>query len=69
MTHHNELHDGIAKLAGKYFTPLYLSNYPLTHTGCVVQEGKAQPLGSHLNNPPVAIETLEQNGDLLIHDL
>ena len=52
MTHHNELRNGVAGLAGKSFTPSHMRNNPPIHQVYVVQEGKSQPTRSPSKNPP-----------------
>ena len=66
---HNDHCDEVADLSGKAFTHLHMRGNPLIHQGCVVREGKAQPMGSSTNNPPATIDNLDQKGDILIHDL
>ena len=68
-TCHNDLCDGVYDPAGKYFTPLYVHDNPLIHTGRAVYEGKAQHAGYPHNNSPLDTESLEQKGYLLIHNL
>ena len=68
---HNELHDGVADLAGKAFTPSHVRNNPLIYQGCAVKRTKAKPAGpSGITNtedtPPVATE---QKVNLLFWDL
>ena len=72
MARHNELHDGVADLAGKAFTPSHVRDDPLIYSGRAVKRMKATPAraGGNSNNavvqPP---EVTEQKGDLLIRDL
>ena len=69
MTCHNKLHDGFADLVGKAFTPSRVHDDPLIHQGRSVQEGKSQ---SAVSPPKKSLETtgnLEQQGDLITHDL
>ena len=42
-TRHNELHDRIADLAGKAFTPSYVCDDPLIYSGRAVKRTKAVP--------------------------
>ena len=55
MTCYNKLRDGVADLVGKTFTPLYVSDKPLIHTGHDTREGKSQPAESTHNNLTVAM--------------
>ena len=69
---HNELHDGVAELTGKAFTPSHVRNYPLIFSGRVMKRTKATHVGAsgttdHTGAPPS--EVTEQKGDLLIPDL
>ena len=67
---HNELRDGVADLAGKYFTTYLLCNDPLIYSGRTVKRTKAMPAGSNGNSEhPAAPEVTEQKGDLLIREL
>ena len=43
---HNDLHDGVADLAGKSFTPMHVCDNLLILAGCIVQRTNAQPDGS-----------------------
>ena len=43
---HNELHDGVADLSGKAFTPNHVQNDPLVFAGCAVKRKKAKPARS-----------------------
>ena len=69
---HNELHDGVAELTGKAFTPSHVRNYPLIFSGSVMKRTKATPVGAsgtidQTGAPPS--EVTEQKEDLLIRDL
>ena len=71
--HHNELHDGVADLAGKAFTSSHVRDDPLIYSGRDVSRTKPTPAGSTKPNPtgesPAAPEVTEQKGELLIPDL
>ena len=70
--HHNNLHDGVADLAGKAFTPSHVRNDRLIFVGCATNSPKATPARSKSKTAPVDmshIEAMEQKGDLLIRDL
>ena len=54
MTRHNEIHDGVAYLVSKAFTPFSISDEPLIHPGWAVQEGKSQTFKSEISNNPSA---------------
>ena len=69
---HNELHDGVAYLAGKAFTPSHMRNDPLIHSGFAVKRTKATPARDSGKNdqagaPPP--EVTDQKGDLIFRDL
>ena len=54
---HNNLHGGVADLAGKSFTPSHMRNDPLIFAGCAVKRTKSKPartLGTTVldNAPP-----------------
>ena len=70
---HNELHDGVADLASKAFTPSHVRKNPLIYSGRAVRRTKPMPAGSTKPNPtsetPAALEVTEHKGDLLIRDL
>ena len=72
MARHNELRDGVADLAGKYFTPSHVRDKPLIYSGRAVKRTKATSARARRNNnqagasPP---EITEQKGDLLIREL
>ena len=69
---HNELHDRVADLAGKAFTPSRVRDNPLIYSGRAMKSTKAAPDGAGgKSNKPVAQppEVTEQKGDLLIRDL
>ena len=68
---HNELHDRVAYLTSRAFTPSHVCNDPLIYQGYAVTRTKAQPAGPREStttgdSPP---EATEQKGDLLIRDL
>ena len=69
---HNELRDRVVDLAGKYFTPSHVRNYPPIFAGCAVKRPKAKPYGPSASTdrdgaPPP--EATEQKKDFLICDL
>ena len=70
---HNELHDGVADLAGKAFTPSHVRDDPLIYSGRAVSRTKPTPAGSTKPNPtretPAAPEVTKQKDDLIIRDL
>ena len=69
---HNELHDGVAELAGKAFTPSHVRNNPLIYSGHAVKRKKAAPArasGTSNNAIVQPPEVTEQKGNLLICDL
>ena len=70
---HNELHDGVADLASKAFTPSHVRNHTLIYSGRAVSRTKPMPAGSTKPSPtsetPAAPEVTEQKGELLIRDL
>ena len=45
MACHNELHDGVADLAGKVFTPSRVRDDPLIYSGRALKRAKATPAG------------------------
>ena len=45
-SHHNELRDGVADLAGKAFTPSHVRDDSLIFAGCAVKRTKAAPAGA-----------------------
>ena len=57
--HYNELHDGVADLAGKAFTPSHVRNDPLIFTCCTVKRPKAKPDMSKATTVPAATPPLE----------
>ena len=59
-TWNNERRDGVANHAGKSFTPLDMRNGPLINPCRAVREGKAQTMGSLINNLPTDIDTSDQ---------
>ena len=69
---HNELHYGVADLAGKAFTPDHVHDDPLLYSGRARSSTKPMPAGSKLTTPSdattAAPEVTEQKGDLLIRD-
>ena len=71
-SHHKELWDKVADLAGKSFTPSHVRNEPLIFAGCAVKWPKANPvraIGSTDKDSASPPEAMEQKGDLLIRDL
>ena len=70
---HNELHDGVADLAGKAFTHANVRDDPLIYSGRTMSRTKPKPAGSKLMTPSdattAAPEVTEQKGELLIRDL
>ena len=70
---HNELHDGVADLAGKAFTPAHVRDDPLIYSGRAMSRTKPKPAGSKLTTPldatTAAPEVTEQKGEILIRDL
>ena len=69
---HNDLHDRVADLAGKAFTPSHLRDDPLILAGRALKRTKATSDGAsgttYWNRAPPPDFT-EQKGDLLIRDL
>ena len=66
------LHDELADLVGKAFTPSHVRDNPLIYSGRSVKRTKATPAGASRNkNRAVATppEVTEQKVDLLIRDL
>ena len=49
---HNELHDGVADLAGKAFTPSHVRDDPLIYSDPSVKRTKPTSAGSTKTNPP-----------------
>ena len=69
---HNELHDGVAYLDGKYFTPTHVRDNPFIFTGCAVKRPKSKLARSKATKAKAAtplIEATEQKCDLLIRHL
>ena len=72
MARHNELHDGVADLAGKAFTPSHVRDDPLIYSGRAVKRMKASSDGSSGTTDQagvLSLEVTEQKGDLLIREL
>ena len=68
----NELHDRVADLAGKAFTPSHVHDDPLIYSGSTMKRKKATPARASRNKdhkvaPPQ--EVTDQKGNLLIRDL
>ena len=69
---HNELHDRVADLAGKAFTPSHVRDNPLIYSGRAMKRSKATTAGAggKTNHTVVQLpEVTEQKGNLLIHEL
>ena len=70
---HNKICDGVAELDGKYFTPYYVHDEPLIHSGRAMSTTQPMPAGSNIKNSTgettEVTEVTEQKGDLLIRDL
>ena len=74
---HNELHDGVADLAKKDFTPSHVHDNPLIYSGRAMSRTNPKPAGSNIKsnikNPTgettAAPEVTEQKGNLQIRDL
>ena len=62
---HNKLHDGVANLAIKCFTPTYVHYYPKHFIGHAVRVGKTKSKAKGL--PPK--DKGENKGDILIRDI
>ena len=45
MAHHNELHDGVAEIASKAFTPTHVRDNPKINTCSAVRGGKENSKG------------------------
>ena len=69
MTCHNELHDGVADLAVKAFTPSCLCDDALIHQVCAVREEKSHSVVSPPKKSPETTGNLEQKGDLITHEI
>ena len=69
MACHNELCDGVADLAGKDFTSTYVRDKLLIFAGCAVKRPKAKLDGSKATSATPPLDSTEQKGELLIHDL
>ena len=69
MACHNELRDGVNKLAGKAFTPAHVRNDPKIFTGHAVRGGNAKcnAKGKGTESPPP--KERKEKGDLLIRNL
>ena len=65
MTHPNELHDGVANLASKAFTPMHMRNHPKSFTAHAMRGGNAKAKSK--GAPPKGGGDLK--GDLLIREL
>ena len=69
MARHNKLRDGVADLAGKFFTPTQVRDDPLIFAGCIVKR-KMENLSTPKTIPSTKkLESLEQKDHLLIRDL
>ena len=69
---HNDIHDGVADLSDKAFTPTHVRNNPLIYSGRAVKRTKAMTAGaSGTKDHAVAptLEVTEQKGDLLIRNV
>ena len=67
--HHNEIHDGVADLDGKAFTPTHMHDNPLIFADSAMQITKEHPDGSTLPPSKNNSEATEKKGELLICDL
>ena len=69
-TPHNDLHDGFTDLVSNAFTPWYICDDHLIHTGCAMWGVKNQPVLYHpQNNLPQFQEESKKKVDLLIRYL
>ena len=69
MTHHNNLRDGVAGLAGKSFTPTHVRDDHLIFSGCDVKMPKSKMARSKDTSSTPTLDATEQKGYLLIGDL
>ena len=46
VAHHNELHDGVADLSGKFYAPTRVRDDTLISAGCAVKRQKSNPARS-----------------------
>ena len=71
-TRYNEIRYGVSDLAGKAFTLSHVRDDPLIFAGCAVMRPKENTARSKATTVPSTtprLESTEQKGVLLIHDL
>ena len=66
---HNDFHDKVAEMAGKYFTPTHVRDDPLIFAGCATKRPKAKPARYKAKSTTPQLDATEQKGDLLLSDL
>ena len=71
MARHNDLHYGVADLAGKAFTPAHVRDNPKIFTSCDAQGGKSKSKGKTAAKGKEATPPGdgEEKGGLLIQDI
>ena len=72
MACHNNIRDRVADLSGKDITPTHVRDDPIIFAGCAVKrpiENPVRPKATKSTPATPPLETTENKGDLLIHDL
>ena len=66
---HNSIHDGVADLDRKSFTPTHVLDEPFIFAGCAGKRPKTNPVRYKATSSTPLLEATEQKDDLLIYNL